>query len=327
MATNINELITSVDRTFAQEIKKAQEDYKERIEAIDSIYDMPDIIIQAGGVSRKALAEGGLGEARKACSSSARKMKNALDNVLKEMKTFKGKPDNAADIIKLTEKLEEWVNDFSKLEIPASKHTKAESYSVESKYVNALKEWKDYCENDPIIKNAEKERKKAECIAALENDQRKLASLKMDFEKAETEYSEKKASYESDVETVIEDVKKKSVEIDGLIENKETELEEKEDELRQYNSKLSSLGLFGFSEKKRLKLDISNTETAIQGIRQQISDLQKNKEDNMKCKDVRINGLDSVIESLKNKIERLSGEIDALEFSIKKSEELLAKFE
>ena len=44
--------------TFDTEIKKAQKDFKERIDAINSIYDYSDIIIQAGGVSRKTLAEG-----------------------------------------------------------------------------------------------------------------------------------------------------------------------------------------------------------------------------------------------------------------------------
>ena len=322
--SNIKELIENVEITFNEEIKKAKADYVERINAIDEFYKMPDIVFQLGGGSPSILANGALEEARKVQSQCGRNMEKALDSILKEMESYKGKTEKAGDILLLSDKLKGWILRFEELNIPASKHTASERYLVNKDYRDALSKWEKYCESDPIVRHEVIKQRKQEYTIELDDLKRKQNELNQEYHTAESELHDRQERYESDVEAIINETKQKMAEIDSTLEREEKDLELKEDLLRDLNSKLMRLGLFAVSEKKATKQSIIATEDGIRDIRERLKLLEREKVESQNSKNARIKSIDSSIESLKNRMTNASKRLNDLEEPIKKLETTIA---
>lgn len=306
---DVSSLIASVDKTFDTEIKKAKKDFKERIDAINGIYDMPDAIISLGGVSRSSLAQGGLGEARKVRRECAANMEKAVDKALKEMDSLKGKPENGSAIIRLTERLEDWIIRFKDLEIPASKHTSAEGYSAGSKYETALKKWQDFCKNDPLMKKAKLYDRKA----ALEKDVKALREKKLDIEEAlprkQAELDDRKNNGSKYEDEVREQVQSELDDLDTKIRRAKQDVSDKEFEVADLQQQLSKAGLFAMGKKKELRAQIESKAAPVEEAKKVVANLEKDRKNTEDSLLGRLSDLKTKILSLGNEIADDSNEL------------------
>ena len=306
---DVNALIASVDKIFDTEIKKAQKDFKERVEAIDSIYDMPDAIISLGGVPRSRLAQGAVDEARKVRRECANNMEKAVDKALKEMDSLKGKPENGSAIIRLTERLEDWIIRFKDLKIPASKHTSADSCSAGSKYETALKKWQDYCRNDPIIKKA----KLFEQKDKVEKEIKVLSEEKVNLEEAiprkKAELEDRKSNETKYEEEVKKQVKAEVDELDTKIRRAKQDVSDKGYEVSDLQQQLYKAGLFAMSKKKELKAQIEAKTGPIEEAKKVVASLERDRKTTEESLSGRISDLKTKVLSLGKEIADDSGKL------------------
>ena len=307
MSQSIDNLINEVDKTFVKEIATAKNDYKVRIDAANKMFDtvkMPDIIIEMGNTSRQKLADGAIGEAMKAQKAAGQNMEKALDKAINTMEDLKGDPANAKSIIRLTEKLEDWIIQFEELSIPASSHTKAVNFNASTKYEDQLKKWQNYCKNDPVMKKAELYERKNELEAEIKSLREKKIELESAIPKKEAELEDRKSNEEKYVEAVKEQQKNELEEIDTKIRRIDQEVHDTEYEINNLKQQLSKLGLFSGGKKKDIKSQIETKTSILDKARKTL--------DEHKAERQHIEGsLDKQIAELKTKINSLKEEITA----------------
>ena len=244
-----------------------------------------------------------------------------LDKIIKEKKE-----SNYDSVVHLINKMNEWKNLYPTLSIIKPEYGWEFHVKLTEKVKSLIRACEDEYLNDPIIKKEEYRRRKDEYLSNNERDKKRIAQIQDELKNTETELSSKKDSFDSDVEFIINDIKNKTVGLDHAIEEKESELEQKEDKLRLLNNELDGLGIFAISKKKNLKSEIASADENVRYTRNQLLYLEKEKENTINSKDIRINGLNSYIESLNKKIKDLTSEKSMLEENVKKTEQLIAEF-
>lgn len=85
VAKDIEQFANGISSAITDAVAIAKNDYKQRLEAIESFYTMPDVIIQAGGVSRANLAKGAEGEMQRVQGEQNRAIETEIKKVDKKL--------------------------------------------------------------------------------------------------------------------------------------------------------------------------------------------------------------------------------------------------
>jgi len=299
---DIEQFTNGISGSITDAVAVAKKDYRERLEAIDSIYTMPDMIIQAGGVSRADLAKGAEGEMQRVQGEQIRAIEGVIKKVDNKLTSIKGNPESAADIVYLTEKISEWNKRSEEIGIPKGSHSSAHPVSATKSMVDIQKKWEKFCQTDPTIQKASLFERKAKLdqeISALTTEiadlEKKIPCLKEELEDRNTNG----AKYEQQVKAeVSEEVEAISVELRHAEEDV-TDLENQEKSIR---TQLSSSGLFAFGKKKDLKAQLEKLSTDISDAKLKTSEIEKKKKTTEESLSVRINALNDKVAQLKEEI-------------------------
>lgn len=321
----IKSYANGIESAIAGAISVAKEDYKKRLEGIEGIINMPDIVMQAGGTTRGALINGAEGEMQRVQKEQCNKVEAQIKDVDDKLSSMKGKNSTAADIKFLTGKISEWNKRVEELSIPGGPHSKAHPISATALMTKIQATWEKFCENDPVIQKAalyeEKDNIEKE-ISKLSSDidalQKKIPSLKAECEDRNNN-SEK---YEGQVNDEV------GHELDAIsteIRHAEEDADDLEKNKKSIMMQLDSTGLFAFGKKKELKAQIEKLEQDITLARDKVKELEQKRVNTESSRNEKLSGLTQAIEKLKFDIETSERELNDKKNRLnKKSEELKA---
>ena len=299
---DIEQFANGISGSITDAVAVAKKDYRERLEAIDSIYTMPDMIIQAGGSSRADLAKGAEGEMQRVQGKQIRAIEGVIKKVDNKLISIKGNLESAADIVYLTGKISEWNKRSEEIGIPKGPHSSAHPVSATKSMVDIQKKWERFCQTDPTIQKASLYERKAmldQEISVLTTEitdlEKKIPSLKQELDDRSTNGSKYEQQVRNEVSGEVEAI---SIELRHAKEDV-TDLENQE---KSIQTQLSSSGIFAFGKKKDLKAQLEKLSTDISDAKLKVSEIDKKKKTTEDSLPLRINTLNDKVAQLKEEI-------------------------
>ena len=319
MASNeIKQFADGIDKAITDAVKAGNKDFKDRVEAIKSISELPDIIIQAGGVPRYKLVEGGKSELENAKWKHSRAVEDQIKLVDKKLNELKIKPENAADIVFLTGKLAGWNKQAEKMSIPSSAHTKVYSCSATKQMTDIQTKWEKYCKTDPTILKASLYEKKAKLDCEINDLEKRINDLEAKLPKLKTEYDDRNSNTDKYVNEVRQRVENEVAAISEELEQAQKDVADFEKQGSEIKEKLSSAGLFAFGKKNELKTQLERAEENITGAKRRVSKIEEKKQK-------AVSSLPGHIRALADRLAQLKNEIERDEKELRSSKEMLSE--
>lgn len=310
-SNQIEQYAKEIDKSVNEIVSVAKEDYKTRLAAIKDINGYSYELISMMQTSKSALTQGGVGEMQRVQKEQNRKLESEINKVDSKLSSMKGNSSSAEDMVYLVGKLEGWIKRFDDLSIPSGPYSSAYKNTASSSMQTMLKKWKDFCQNDPIIKKAELYGQKSRLEEEIKKLKNTIDTLEAKLPKEKAELQDRKDNSEK-YRLQVEDETKQ------IISTKKLNLESLSDDLRNQEAKierlktmLSSAGLFAFGKKKELKAQIQSTESETFDIKEKIRTAEIE--------------LKAVEDSLPRKIKELERKITSLEEQVKLDSEKLEK--
>ena len=301
---DIEQFANGISSAITDAVAVAKKDYKERLEAIESINTMPDMIIQAGGVSRANLIKGAEGEMQRVQGEQNRVIEAEIKKVDNKLSSLRGIPERTADIVYLTGKLAEWNKRSEEIAIPKGPHSSAHTVSATKPMLDIQDKWEKFCQTDPIIQKATLYERKAKLDQEISVISTEIADLEKKIPCLKEELDDRNtngAKYEQQVKAeVSEEVEAISIELRHAEEDV-TDLENQEKSIR---TQLSSSGFFAFGKKKELKAQLEKLATDISDAKSKASEIEKKKKAKEESLPLRINGLKDKTTQLTEEITR-----------------------
>lgn len=301
---DIEQFANGISSAITDAVAVAKKDYKERLEAIESINTMSDMIIQAGGVSRANLIKGAEGEMQRVQREQNRAIEIEIKKVDNKLSSLKGNPERTADIVYLTGKLAEWNKRSEEISIPKGPHSSAHTVSATKSMIDIQEKWEKFCRTDPTIQKAALYERKANLDQEISVISTEIAELEKNIPCLKEELDDRNtngAKYEQQVkDKVSEEVEAISIELRHAEEDV-TDLENQEKSIR---TQLSSSGFFAFGKKKELKAQLEKLATDISDAKSKASEIEKKKKAKEESLPLRINGLKDKITQLMEEITR-----------------------
>lgn len=317
---DIEQFANGISGSITDAVAVAKKDYRERLEAIDSIYTMPDMIIQAGGSSRADLAKGAEGEMQRVQGEQIRAIEGVIKKVDNKLTSIKGNLESAADIVYLTEKISEWNKRSEEIGIPKGSHSSAHPVSATKSMVDIQKKWEKFCQTDPTIQKAslfERKAKLEQEISVLTTEiadlEKKIPCLKEELEDRNTNGAKHEQQVRAEVSKEVEAI---SIEL----RHAEEDVTDLENRGKSIQTQLSSSGIFAFGKKKELKAQLEKLATDISDAKSKASEIEKKKKETEDSLPLRINGL-------KDKITQLTEEIIRSEQTLERDKKKLSEMQ
>lgn len=300
---DIEQFANGISGSITDAVAVAKKDYRERLEAIDNIYNMPDMIIQAGGVSRADLAKGAEGEMQRVQREQIRAIETEIKKVDNKLSSLKGIPERAADVVYLTGKLSDWIKKSEKLAIPKGSHSSAYTVSATKVMVDIQKKWEKFCQTDPTIQKASLYEQKAKLDHEIPMIITEIADLENIILCLKEELDDRSANgtkYEQQIKTeVSEEVEAISIEL----RHAEEDVRDLENQEKSIQTQLSSSGIFAFGKKKELKAQLEKMAADISNAKSKVLEIEKKKKTTADSLTLRIAALDDRLLQLKAEIE------------------------
>jgi len=304
VAKDIEQFANGISSAITDAVAIAKNDYKQRLEAIESFYTMPDVIIQAGGVSRANLAKGAEGEMQRVQGEQNRAIEAEIKKVDKKLSSLRGNPERTADIVYLTGKLAEWNKRSEEIAIPKGPHSSAHTVSATKSMIDIQEKWEKFCQTDPTIQKAALYEQKAKLDQEISVISTEIAELEKKIPCLNKELDDRNtngAKYEQQVKAeVSEEVESISIQLRHAEEDV-TDLENQE---KSIQTQLTSSGFFAFGKKKELKAQLEKLATDISDAKSKASEIEKKKKATADSLPLRINGLKEKITQLTEEISR-----------------------
>ena len=274
---DIEQFANGISGSITDAVAVAKKDYRERLEAIDNIYNMPDMIIQAGGVSRADLAKGAEGEMQRVQREQIR----AIEPEIKK----------------------DWIKKSEKLAIPKGSHSSAYTVSATKVMVDIQKKWEKFCQTDPTIQKASLYEQKAKLDHEIPMIITEIADLENIILCLKEELDDRSANgtkYEQQIKTeVSEEVEAISIEL----RHAEEDVRDLENQEKSIQTQLSSSGIFAFGKKKELKAQLEKMAADISNAKSKVLEIEKKKKTTADSLTLRIAALDDRLLQLKAEIE------------------------